>query len=47
MKNMIDYAKEKRLCRIDLNATGEGYPIYKKVGFEDKMQKYTDMRLVL
>ena len=47
MKNMIEYAKEKRLCRIDLIATEEGYPVYKKVGFEDKTQKYLDMRLKL
>ncbi|WP_255345376.1 hypothetical protein [Butyrivibrio sp. WCD3002] len=25
----------------------EGYPIYKKVGFEDRTQKYIDMRLKL
>ncbi len=47
MKNMIEYAKENELCRIDLMATDEGYPIYKKVGFEDKVQKYKDMRLEL
>ena len=47
MKNMIEYAKEKRLCRIDLMATEEGYPVYKNVGFEDKTQKYLDMRLKL
>ncbi|MBE5870103.1 MAG: GNAT family N-acetyltransferase [Lachnospiraceae bacterium] len=47
MKNMIEYAKENELCRIDLMATDEGYPIYKKVGFEDKVQKYIDMRLEL
>ena len=47
MNNMIEYAKEKKLCRIDLMATDEGYPIYKKVGFEDRTQKYIDMRLKL
>ena len=47
MKNMIEYAKENKLCRIDLIATEEGYPVYKKVGFEDKTQKYLDMRLKL
>ena len=45
MKNMIEYAKENKLCRIDLMATDEGYPIYKKAGFEDKSQKYKDMRI--
>ena len=47
MKNLIEYAKKSRLCRIDLMATDEGYPIYKKVGFDDKSQKYIDMRLKL
>ena len=47
MRNMIAYARENKICRIDLMATDEGYPIYKKIGFEDKKQKYTDMRLVL
>ena len=47
MKNMIEYAKENRLCRIDLMATDEGYPVYKKLGFEDRVQKYKDMRLKL
>ena len=32
---------------IDLVATDDGYPIYKKLGFEDKNQKYKDMRLVV
>ena len=47
VKNMIEYAKENHLCRIDLMATEEGYPVYKKLGFKDKVQKYTDMRLEL
>lgn len=45
MKNLIDYGREHGLSRIDLIATDEGYPIYKKLGFADKVQKYTDMRL--
>ena len=47
MKDLIDYAKEHEVCRIDLIATKEGYPIYKKIGFEDKVQKYLDMRMNL
>ena len=47
MKNLIDYAKEHEVCRIDLIATEEGYPIYKKHGFEDTTQKYIDMRMKL
>ena len=44
MKNMIAYATEHKISRIDLIATDDGYPIYKKLGFEDKTQKYKDMR---
>ena len=47
MSNMIEYAREHQICRIDLMATQEGYLVYKKLGFEDKVQKYTDMRLIL
>ncbi|MBR6217245.1 MAG: GNAT family N-acetyltransferase, partial [Eubacterium sp.] len=47
MKNMIEYAREHKISRIDLVATDDGYPIYKKLGFEDKNQKYKDMRLVV
>ena len=45
MKNLVEYGREHELCRIDLMATDEGYPVYKKVGFEDKVQKWKDMRL--
>jgi len=45
IKNLIEYGKNKKLCRINLMATDEGYPIYKKLGFEDKVQSYKDMRL--
>ena len=45
LKNLLEFAKEKRLCRIDLSATSEGYPLYKKLGFTEKGQEYTDMRL--
>ena len=47
MKNMMDYAAEQHLSRIDLVATDEGYPIYKKLGFEDRVQKYKDMRYIV
>ena len=47
MKNMIDYATEHKVDRIDLMATKDGYPVYKKLGFEDKVHEYKDMRLIL
>ena len=47
MNDVVSYAKEKRLCYIDLKATEEGYSLYKKIGFEERNQKYKDMRLKL
>jgi GNAT superfamily N-acetyltransferase len=47
MKDLVNYAKDKELCFIDLKATDEGYSLYKKVGFKDRIQKYKDMRLKL
>lgn len=29
----------------NLSATSEGYPVYKKLGFVEKAQDYTDMRM--
>ena len=45
MENLIEYGKKTGLGRIDLKATGDGYPIYKKVGFEDAENRYKDMVL--
>lgn len=47
MNDMIEYAGEKQLCHIYLKATDEGYSLYKKLGFEDKSQKYKDMQYKL
>ena len=47
MNDLINYGKENRLCYIDLKATEEGYSLYKKIGFEERNQKYKDMRLKL
>ena len=44
IKNLIEYGEKRGLGRVDLSATKEGYPIYKKVGFVDKEHRYTDMR---
>jgi len=43
MSNLVDYGREHGLDRICLMATKDGYPVYKKVGFEDKVSHYTDM----
>jgi len=47
MQQLVDEAKSKGLGCIDLRATKDGYPIYKKIGFVEKEQYYTDMRLEL
>ena len=47
MNDVVNYARENRLCYVDLKATEEGYPLYKKFGFEERNQKYKDMRLKL
>jgi len=44
MKNLVEYGRKRGLGRIDLSATDAGYPIYKKIGFEDKEYRYTAMQ---
>ncbi len=44
MKNLVEYGREIGLGRIDLKATEDGYPIYEKVGFKEKINRYKDMR---
>lgn len=47
MNNLIEYAKERNLDFIELKATKEGYPLYKKLGFIDYHSEYENMRLPL
>ncbi len=47
MNDVVNYAKENKLCYIDLKATDDGYSLYKNIGFEERNQKYKDMRLKL
>lgn len=44
MKNLLEYGKERGLSKVDLSATKDGYPVYKKVGFADRKSRYTEMR---
>ena len=44
MENLVAYGKERGLSRIDLKATAEGLPIYKKIGFSEKEARYTEMQ---
>lgn len=43
IENLVEYGRERKLDRILLNATDEGYPVYKKVGFEDRNNRYSGM----
>lgn len=46
MQHLIEYGKKCGLGCIDLSATENGYPIYAKLEFKEKVQNYKDMRLV-
>lgn len=43
MEQLVAYGRENGLGRIDLKATAEGFPIYKKVGFVEKEARYRNM----
>lgn len=45
IKNLVEYGKNRGLSRIDLSATKDGYPVYKKAGFEELNSHYTEMRM--
>ena len=47
MQQLVEDAKSRGLSCIDLRATKDGYPIYKKLGFAETAHSYTDMRLEL
>lgn len=44
INNLIEYGKKRGLGRVDLSATEEGYPVYKRVGFVEKEHRYMEMR---
>lgn len=45
MKLLIESAKEKGLDKIQLKATEDGYPVYKKASFVDSESDYREMAL--
>ena len=47
MNNLIEYSKALGLDFIELKATKEGYPLYKKLGFEEQHSTYTPMKFNL
>ena len=46
MKLLIADAKVMELDYIELKASVEGYPLYKKLGFEETVSSFTPMKLV-
>lgn len=47
MQEIILFSKEKELDFIELSATEEGHPLYKKLGFEEYQTPYATMRFNL
>ena len=44
---MVEYAKEYKMDRIDLDASADGLHVYKKVGFTETESPYVSMRIKL
>jgi GNAT superfamily N-acetyltransferase len=44
IKALIEYSKSQEIDYIELSATKEGYPLYKKLGFSEHHSEYTTMR---
>ena len=47
LKTMIEEAKSKRISYLELMATEQGYPLYKKLGFEEAKSHAVAMKLDL
>lgn len=47
MSDMVEYAKEYKMDRIDLDASADGLHVYKKVGFKETESPYVSMRIKL
>lgn len=44
MEAVLEEAREQHLSVVDLKATEDGYPLYRKVGFADDQSSYHDMK---
>ena len=47
MSDMVEYAKEYKMDRIDLDASADGLHVYKKIGFIENNSSYVSMRITL
>ena len=43
MQALMADARKMGFCRLDLQSTEDGYPLYKSVGFKDRTDKYHPM----
>lgn len=47
MELLISDAKSMQLDCIGLKASEDGYPLYKKLGFEESISSFKPMKLIL
>lgn len=47
IRKLIEKAKEQNCSRIELSATADGRPVYEKLGFAVKENRYTEMLIRL
>ena len=47
LKLLISDAREMELDYIELKASDDGYPLYKKLGFIDSISSFSPMKLIL
>ena len=46
MEGLLAEARSMGLCRIELKATEDGYPLYRAVGFTDDAGEYRPMKWI-
>ena len=47
MEHLLDAARDLNLDVVELNATDDGYPLYRSLGFEDDSSTHVAMRMML
>jgi|WetSurMetagenome_2_1015567.scaffolds.fasta_scaffold529250_1 GNAT superfamily N-acetyltransferase len=47
MNMLLAFSKQAELDFVELKATTEGYPLYRKLGFEEEHRPYTAMKYIL
>lgn len=44
MERLLEDAAQQDICLVELNATEDGYPLYRSVGFTDMVNQYRPMK---